>query len=738
MSISTTGSLNNIFNINQVALSVTNDVRFSIMKHREFVVYKTLSDIDSTNLAYLINPALFSDENIFVSKKADELSANNLPKESSAIVFSGKTININVDKFLSTDRFLTSDNGQRVPLYFMHVLGHFNSSNTNLILLDVVILDSSLKKIAIEESDFDYQNGIVYNNIRNTFDFKSGDYDIKYIRYTVKDSSSNIINSYLEIVNNQTVYRQATFDDLLPDGTLPSNLKIYVLEKDTITNTFEVTFPSLQIYAILESSDSRLHVIKPINLNSNTPWLCSLTNGNFVTSLKTSFFTSNIFGYNVPEFNTQAFFPFAPFKYKGAENSEFINNKTIKTLKNNIQFDISNDFHIFVVGRGVDGIARYALSTDVSLNGSTFEDVIITNQIRSIDSMNGMIDVTVNILESDTLEVSYYYEEKEYEIVDIDFNPILNADIVGKRVVFYLVPNTTDTRFKTLYYLFVDNKGIITFTSQQDNTGLLTDIGTNIFKYDIPSPAASNLNFLDKYTLQASTAYQFANITNPRYFVLSEVSTSDIKHADQSTIIDIRREGGGIKDLPGLFEGLAHIVPELQWITNKIPLDGYQYPKNGSTYIEVPTSIQKDYGGNFSDIQLRSIVERHTGFGIYPILRGYNTNVICIAEPITDNTNAVSIKLDWRSYGTGKTYNIYYSLFPDHGFIKANISPIANNLAGNTYTISTGLATNKKYWVYVVYCDTINDYPQTIIGTDSNHTYELLNKVEVQTYVFPT
>src|SRR5579863_7222465 len=187
MTATTTG-LNNRFVINSLSVSEGSDVRFNIIKRREAVIYKSLSDADTVNLAYMYGPPLVSDDNVFASKKADEFLPNLLPQQNNNIVFSGRTINLHVNNFLSTDVFLKLNDGQLVPLFYKHVLENFNPTEPTQILSDLVLLDSTLKKTVIEESSIDYTNGIIYNNLSNTFDFKSGDYTLTYVRYTVQNT----------------------------------------------------------------------------------------------------------------------------------------------------------------------------------------------------------------------------------------------------------------------------------------------------------------------------------------------------------------------------------------------------------------------------------------------------------------------------------------------------------------------------------------------------------------------
>jgi hypothetical protein len=729
-----TDSLNFSFNISSIGISVSSDIRFNILKRRDIVTYQTLSDNNSVNLAYVYNQKLLSDTNITIVDKADELSDNRIT-DNKNITFTGKTVSLATNNFIATDKFLISQSGEKFPVYYKHVLSNFDPLDTNLKILDITLLDSAINNPVRDNIIFDYELGAVYNNIQNSFDLKSGDYTLTYVRYSIKNISSGIISSYLEILNNQSIYRQATFDDLLPDGTLPDTLQVYIAEENLFTNTFEITFPKIQTYSILEIEESRIHAFKPKNLDSDSSWFISVTNGDFFTTLKTTTTTTNVFRYNIPEFGSQLFSPFSPYMHVSNENSDMINNHSIKTTKNNIQYDADNALHILVIARNIDGSIRIVLSTDPGVIGTQIENVTVQSGIRSIDSLNGIIDLSANIFEQDLIETSYYYKETEYQIFDLDFNPILNNNILGQRIVFYLVPNTNNSRTKTLFYLIVNSHGIILSTNQTDNSDLLTDIATNTFTYDIPSVDGSHLNFLDKYTLQASLTYQFTNASNPKYFVLANVTTADIYDQTSSSIIDIRKQGGGIK--PELIKDLIEGFPEIQWITNFAPSEGFEYPGNGAMLIEVPTYLQKDYGGLFDDIQLRQIVEKHSVFGTYPILRGYSVDVELQAEPITSDSG-VSIKLTWRSYGTDKQYNVYISTFEDRAFVKANAMILLDNLSGNSFIIDTGLSPNTTYWMYVVACDSTQNYPQTVVGTNTSHTYEVLNKVSVETYTLPS
>jgi hypothetical protein len=134
-------------------------------------------------------------------------------------------------------------------------------------------------------------------------------------------------------------------------------------------------------------------------------------------------------------------------------------------------------------------------------------------------------------------------------------------------------------------------------------------------------------------------------------------------------------------------------------IAQKLP-----YPSNMAFMVEVPKTLLTEYGGDYEYDQLRIVIERHMQFGGYPIIRTYGI------DPVLTSGVGWSgyIELGWPSYGSDKTYNVYYSNLEDNGFVVHNSSPVADVAAGNTYTIA-GLSLLKDYYVYIGAIDT-NDY----------------------------
>jgi hypothetical protein len=94
----------------------------------------------------------------------------------------------------------------------------------------------------------------------------------------------------------------------------------------------------------------------------------------------------------------------------------------------------------------------------------------------------------------------------------------------------------------------------------------------------------------------------------------------------------------------------------------------------------------------------------------------------------------LSLKVHWRSFGPDKTYNIYYRRDDESEFTKANSIPLADSQPDNTYVISSNIAPETVYWVYVVETSDNKDIPETYIGPNVIRSTPILNKVKIITY----
>ncbi len=718
--------LRHAFTIPEITLDRNFDTRLNVRKRREHFYYVSRTDEDNVNLAYVTSQLVNSDINVAISDKSATLPANRILENIPVRRFFGHSWTLDVDKFKITNVFSsTAGSGLSAPLFYKHVLAI--EPDLDKTIVDIVLVDNDLDPLDLTDVVYDKDNNIVYNNLTNTYDSVTGEYQIYYVKYSVKQISTATVTSYVEIVNNQPIYTLATVDNLTEEGVLDEDAKVYIVDDQFSSNTFEITLPVNDYYAIQEELNSRIRILPPTHTSIRLPWYCRISNGSFFTSLSIGDPEFSVFKYNVPEFNTQHFdIQDLGVKLRSDEDSIIVSNRLVKTARDTIYYD-GDTYHVEVIVRDTEDGARLAFSTNPLLLDTAFETITYTDGIRSIDQKNGFIDLKVDLKDTDTLEVTYYFTETEVEDIDIDFNPLTNRNIMGKRIIFYLVPNTLGTRTKTVYYLLVNPHGQITHTNQPDNDDLLADIVSGLYlNLDTDINLDSVINFTKKYTVEADDMS-----TSPKYLILADVSTNEVVHPRKALNLNVRVKGGGIKNHDGLAEEIAqNTTPEVLWITDLTPCwSGMSYPGSATYMIEIPSEVQHTNGGEFTDFAIREIVERHTAFGIYPAIRGYGCpNIIPTLVPFD-----TSIDVQWRSFGSDWTYNVYYSNDPNGDFAKANGFPLDDDSDGNTFTIE-GLDSNSIYVVYVVGAQDRQELPDSVIASSDTTTTTMYNKVSVSTY----
>jgi hypothetical protein len=316
--------------------------------------------------------------------------------------------------------------------------------------------------------------------------------------------------------------------------------------------------------------------------------------------------------------------------------------------------------------------------------------------IRSIGYVDGILDIVGVSLESDYVITStYYFEEKQYEFTDIDFNPINNLDILQQRVFLFIDPETAlETKAQTLYYGIVDKKGQVIESnwSSFDNTTQTLSTGETLYYEAVPSfitPGSYSI-FVDDYSVEGSGVF----------LILGDISVEANSSVDDANIFDVRIRGGGIREdrLAAAKEKNAEVC----WYWDVGHWDGVPYPETATYFVEVPAEIFSGAGGTLTQKRAKELIDKHTAFGVYPIVKAYGIDPIMTSViPYT-----TSIYLSWSSYGSDVSYNVYYSLDGDY-WVKSNGSVLPDAAGGNTYTI-TGLETNVLYYVAVVGGKTIN------------------------------
>lgn len=671
------------------------DVSINVYRRRENITYDKFYDSDHAAIAYFSKDSSFlASNNISIIDRSSSLVSNRTESSGESFVFEGIiSQTFDTSRLLVSDQFATTTNGVMVPLFLQHIINTENVArvsvsdytlDSNVSLVEVKILNKDFEEVSILESSIDYTKGIIYNNLSN--DIES---DIYYIKYTVK--SSGVISTYTEILNNSNVYTEATFDDLDDDlEIIDDGRKVYLVNK--VYDKFQIILPHSGDYGFYIIPRAKINILSFNDLDSRYKWFPRISNGDFFIER-----AGQKYRYYIAQFNTQSWNPSNPYK-NIEEISKYVSSNLIALNRDKVYED--SDKYIDVLVNDKDDNGLIAFTTNPSLHATAASNKAIYYYysfsskigIRSIDYLNGILDVEGYDLE-DTYKIysTYYFEEEDFEFNSIDLNPINNTDILNKRFVFFIIPETGDVeRSKTLYYLVIDkrNRVIESDWSDFDNDSQLLNDGNELYYRGVPSfitPTSGYSIFVDDYTVEGDGTYlTIGDLLVDAHFDIDEL---DVK--------DLRIFGGGIAKDRIVEAKLEN--PEVIWYWDIGKWDGEFYPGNASYYVEVPVTVLSGAGGTFTQKQVRNVIEKHTALGVYPIVKTYGVDpYITTTKPYSD-----SIYIEWYSFGSDKYYNVYYSQKVNGPWTKANASLLSDDNTGNTCTI-TGLSSGVYYHIMII------------------------------------
>jgi len=717
------------------------ECRLNIKKRHVKVVCKTTSSLNRINVAYCSAENTCPSKNLFISDRSTSIHQNRVLSDLQTNLGTVGSFTLPTDKFLVTDIFTTETATQEAtPLFYAHKLKEFNPSNSDWgatkTLTNIQFVDNNFKSKSVTEYYINSSEGKVYNNLSNLYNPVNKTYIVYFIQYTVKISAG--VNAgtttYYELLNNITAFHQASFEDLDELGALDINAKAYLVELAITKDQYIITLPTVSTYAWKEVATSRLKLLPPTALDLSSPWYLRVQNGKLATSLLSNLHTYSYFQYQIAEYAAQSFSPYMPYKFIQNQRAVVLSKKLIYVPKGPV-VDSSLGLHIEVLVYDTDNTLTAAYITDTIKIGTSYSTVDYEDGIASYDSLNGFVELSYEIPEDSIVYINYYTEETEYEFTSIDLNPTNNLNTLEYKVAVYIIPETLGTGElnSSLYYLLVDPLGRIIYSSQADENSngldpvtqklLLEDFSSNgaakhTFYYDklstesgltarisgITYPYIDDFNFIDKYTTESilfdraitasgtlSSGALLNLIDNPHVLVLGDVVVGEYINPDDITIYDVRVQGGGIKEE---YQDTAYLVePGVTdyWdIGKEIP-----YPAGGSIYVEVPKNLHTNYGGDYTDQQIRDIIEVHLSAGGYAVLNKYGI------DPVITSSIAASglIDFSWPSYGIGQEYNIYYSA-DNNNFLLVSGSPYIDTGIENNIILS-GLKLQTDYYVYI-------------------------------------
>ncbi len=739
--IITSNGLTHEFTVSEVLEEIDTNCILNINRRREHLLYKKKCLSNFVNIGYVASD--IADDltvSVSVSDKSDLLAENRVSLNGDYIVIENITnYSIKTDQFLLTDTFSPAlGSTTPIPLFYKHIIDTNVIPRTserdleiqsNYKLLTVNLLDSSFQPLSIQEISIDYDQGIIYNNLSSSFEISDSSYSVYYVQYSIKVGTD--IFTYLDLLDNEDVYKVAEFEDLSETLAILPDRKVYLIE-DT-DNDFYITLPVLGDYAFKEVVLNKLKIIKPLSFDIQDPWFLFVSNSTIYGKA-----AGTIYKYYLAEFANQTWIPAYPYKKIINESSIILSKNLIKLQQSNILDNTDENLVIDLLINDSSGTGIAAFTTDPTQEGILADNdqfyvlwnTVAQAGIRSIDKKLGILDIDGLNLETDyEIISSYFYKENNYQFSSIDINPLNNPSILEQTLILFIDPDSASTtKSQTLYYLIVDVSGKVIQSNWYlfDNDSESID-GDELFYKSIPSYLEDEVSenahiFLDEYSI----------LGDGSSLVLGEVFVRETLQPNLLISKDSRQRGGGVKQT--LIDSAKEKQFETSWFWDLGFWDGTPYPGHATFYVEVPVSIMDGAGGIFTANEIKSVVDRHIATGVYPIIKAYGW------DPITTSIipSANSISIEWRSF-PGVLWNIYYSLIENGPWTLATVSPLAD-VETNAYSI-TGLLPGTIYSVLIVggYLDEESDWIPLggqPIGPNSLSAIGIINPNSISTLTF--
>ena len=676
-------TLNSRFDVSRILKEHATDTRQLISKDIVNIrLSETLGEGD-IGIGYAYIPIKDIEDSLSIIDRSHSMRENVLTESISAldIRFTGPNYdNIVSSYFLITDQFtVATTTDPSVALYYAHDVPATMGIRS---VVDCEIVDKNYEPVNTRLYTKDLANGAIYTNLTNSYDETLCTLNVYYARYML-DNSSNVD----VMLNVSPVYNEADFSDIDQFGNLKTDVKRYILNYNSDAGGYALVTPKTIEYSIKYEARASISILSPKANILDRIWFLRINNGSFIRQ-----YGADLYKYDIKEFGEQLFNPYQPYKFAIDQRCEILEDGIVKLPDDNIKVYVGESLHINVIIKDKEDNVLYASSTVPSRDGDPFIDSDGVHDINwdsslihSYDEKGGFVKLNAQLKFSYNVYMSYYYTEDKYEMSDLNINPISNINAGDYKYVFYIVPGgpSNTSREKSIYYLQVDDSGLIVYCSQRGGDGNV-DLATTIegiLDYD---KGASN--FIESYT----TAGADSQATH--YLLVGEVSMVDLYRSGDLSVIDIRLRGGGLREDYDV-DANIDVSPEIKWFEDIGFWDGQPHSGNTILIVRLPYSILKDYGGIFEKNEVEAIVNKHMALGTYAAIRYYG-NVAQISSFIPGDT---VINMIWDNVGSGFTYDVYVGFGLDGDFSKHNVSPIS----GTTYTVDL-LVNNRVHYVYIV------------------------------------
>lgn len=642
------GSVSFNYALNHFDIKKTFDTRINIKDELEFLRFSSSYESQGLGLSYISSPGIDPEKNILIVD-----TANNIIRNAKQ--------NIEETKYL-LDNFIIDFAGFHIadvmkviddvetPLYYWHDMSTVDSFN-NLEILDgnKNPINPKYWSFYDESATLNFTRKGIYSNLICNIDPKKNTYEIFYVRY--KDLTTNMVVE--KLLDSQPYYAQASFNSTRTQ-------REYILTQIGQQYNLSIVFDSLnysptglagsQRFWIKRKQQSKIALEKPGVVSAGERWNIRITPGNFF---------HNGMKYWVPEYYTQLFSPAFPYRLIKEKEAKLINGNLLYLDVNPIA-DLGIDgFFIYITVKEQNGAIVRAITNDPNADTYITKQGFVTDVfyekdvIQSISANSGFILLNETIEDNLQVFVTCRYIERYYSYDYLSVNPSINPEILGKKVIFYILPNASD---RSVHHLILD----------KNNSILESSYPTTETTYD--------------------SWKAFADVQG--YFRIGEVYVVQSLSIPDISLLDTRILGGGVAEK--YLQSALQLQNEVSWYWDLGNWDGTAYPGMGAIVVYLPRYILKELGGNFNREQVLEIVKRHAASGSYIIVKYYDESTE-IKNLIPGNGQ---VFVEWYIVDANY-YNVYIGNSPD------NLSLQSTQPGTRSSLTITGLENNKNYYIQI-------------------------------------
>jgi len=462
--------------------------RQNVKKSIGKILYLEEPPTSAVKLAYVGSREITPTANIFIADRSDVLYSNSKTSTSSEFYVESTAAEVVSANFIVTAEFNEADSGN-IPLYYKHEITKHAIPDT-LKVFDQNFNEVSSDKYKLRYNySYDEDTGEIetsggsavvnsfylFNSLESSFDVDTGDYKVYFIQYV--DGSTSPDTVVTELLNNENAYLPATSDDF---WHVTSSLK-YWKRAYSLSSDLVLTMPQSPCSVkYIETNRMSLHL--PTDYDDESPWFPRIANGNFVHSAY-----GNLYKYNIPEFENQAFNPIEPYKLAVKEKCQKVSDRLIKLPHNEIVYGSFTSYVNLLFE--LDGTIKYAITNDSSKDGDEVYDFdgnkvpvsnggFLTwsyNNFLGIDRLSGMVHVSFDVKDAYDIYATYPYYERFYSLTSLTMNPVFDSEAHKELRVVYVVPaampnNNNTIQTESIKWLKVSSAGRIT-SCNQDDTG---------------------------------------------------------------------------------------------------------------------------------------------------------------------------------------------------------------------------------------------------------------------------